>query len=138
MAISRLLRVGTLLAAVLILSGGIIYLVKKGSMPIDYATYREPQPMRGVHGFVHTIKHSEGGGWLAAGLMVLIMTPLLRVLLSTVLFIRRRDWTYAVLTFLVAILLLAGLCFGGAEADARRKPPSLDRLKGITLTVCPL
>ena len=111
-AISRLLRVGMLLAAVLILAGGIVYLVQKGSMPVDYASYREPQPIRGARGFVYTIRHSEGGGWLAAGLMVLVITPLARVLLSTVLFIRRRDWTYAVLTFLVAVHLLAGLWWG--------------------------
>ena len=49
------------------------------------------------------------GAWLlSAGLIILIMTPAARVILSIVEYIGARDWKFATLTAIVLIELLAG------------------------------
>jgi uncharacterized membrane protein len=49
------------------------------------------------------------GGWLLhAGVMILIMTPAARVILSIAEYVAARDWTFAALSTIVLIELLAG------------------------------
>jgi uncharacterized membrane protein len=55
---------------------------------------------------------ATGGGPLASvllniGIVVLLATPLARVVVSTVQYVRDRDWTFATLTFIVLLELVA-------------------------------
>ncbi|MGA2263303.1 MAG: DUF1634 domain-containing protein [Acidobacteriota bacterium] len=51
-------------------------------------------------------------GFLALGLLILIATPILRVLGSFAAFVHERDWRFAGITFLVLSVLFASLLFG--------------------------
>jgi uncharacterized membrane protein len=51
-------------------------------------------------------------GFLALGLLVLIATPILRVVGSIGAFLYERDWRYAAITSLVLAILLASLLLG--------------------------
>lgn len=53
-------------------------------------------------------------GFLALGLLVLIATPVLRVIGSIFAFIYERDWRYAGITFLVLVVVLVSLVLGQA------------------------
>ena len=44
---------------------------------------------------------------LNAGILVLLATPLARVIVSTVQYVRERDWAFATLTFVVLLELVA-------------------------------
>ena len=46
---------------------------------------------------------------LVAGVLTLIATPVARVLISSISYIRRRDWTFAVLTLIVLAELVASI-----------------------------
>jgi len=46
---------------------------------------------------------------LVAGVLTLIATPVARVLMSSIAYIRRRDWTFAVLTLIVLAELVASI-----------------------------
>lgn len=48
-------------------------------------------------------------GLLTAGVMILIATPVARVVISSLAFLRRRDWTFAVLTLIVLGELVASI-----------------------------
>ncbi|MGH7621340.1 MAG: DUF1634 domain-containing protein [Gemmatimonadaceae bacterium] len=48
------------------------------------------------------------------GLLLLILTPIVRVAFTLVAFVLQRDGTYIVVTAIVLALLLFGLVFGGA------------------------
>jgi uncharacterized membrane protein len=55
---------------------------------------------------------ANGGGAAASfllntGIIVLLATPLTRVVVSTVQYIRERDWKFATLTFIVLLELIA-------------------------------
>lgn len=47
-----------------------------------------------------------------AGLLVLIATPVLRVIVSMLVFVRQRDWAYVLLTLAVVVLLTVSFLMG--------------------------
>lgn len=47
------------------------------------------------------------------GLILLMATPFLRVILSVIIFAKRRDYVYTALTFAVLTILVVGLILGG-------------------------
>ncbi len=51
-------------------------------------------------------------GFLALGLLVLIATPILRVVGSMVAFVYERDWRFAGVTTLVLVVVLVSLVLG--------------------------
>ena len=55
-----------------------------------------------------------GGGWwtaalLKAGVVLLIATPIARVLISSIAYVRRRDWVFALLTAIVLAELVMSI-----------------------------
>jgi uncharacterized membrane protein len=55
----------------------------------------------------------QGKSIIEAGIYLLVLTPILRVAASFVLFTLERDWLYAVITLTVLILTIAGLLWIG-------------------------
>jgi uncharacterized membrane protein len=51
-------------------------------------------------------------GFLTLGLLVLVATPILRVIGSTLAFLYERDWRYAAITFLVLVVVSLSLLLG--------------------------
>lgn len=46
---------------------------------------------------------------LASGVVILVATPVARVLISSIAYVRRRDWTFAILTLIVLAELVASI-----------------------------
>ncbi|MCY6488864.1 DUF1634 domain-containing protein [Leptolyngbya sp. GGD] len=106
--ISNLLRYGVQLSSLIVLVGGILYLIHHHAEPVDYRVFQgEPVIYRSPSGVVQALLEGHRRGIIQLGLLVLIATPILRVLLSLVTFLRWRDYTYAAITFLV----LSGLIY---------------------------
>ena len=51
-------------------------------------------------------------GFLGLGVLLMILTPVTRVLLSILAYVRERDRTYVAITVLVFVTLLAGMVLG--------------------------
>jgi uncharacterized membrane protein len=51
-------------------------------------------------------------GFISLGLIVLILTPVMRVIGSVVVFVRERDWRYAGITLRVLVVILISLWVG--------------------------
>jgi uncharacterized membrane protein len=104
--LGNLLRAGVVLAAIVVLAGGLLYLVRHGSEKPDYRVFRgEPADLRSPSGIVVDAGKLKSRGIIQLGLLLLIATPVARVLFSAVGFARQRDWIYVGLTLVV----LAGL-----------------------------
>jgi uncharacterized membrane protein len=112
--LGRLLQVGVILAAVVVLGGGIIYLSKHGGEPVEFKVFRgEPIGLRRADEILRGGLSLQGRAIIQFGLLLLIATPIARVLLSVFTFIRQRDFTYVVITLIVLGLLLFSLLGGG-------------------------
>ncbi len=106
--LSNILKYGVLIASAIVLLGGILYLIRHGFEPADYHIFRgTPSEFRSVEGVINAILAGSRRGIIQLGLLVLIATPILRVVISLLAFIWRRDLIYIIVTSLV----LAGLTY---------------------------
>ena len=109
-----LLRSGVSLAASLVFIGGVVYLSRHDLPTINYRVFQgEPQEMRTVSGILREAGRFHGRGLIQLGLLLLIATPVARVLFSVVAFIYEKDWTYVAITMIVLALLCYSLFGGG-------------------------
>jgi len=105
-----LLRSGVILAASIVLAGGVVYLARHPFPVINYRVFQgEPQNLRTVSGIFSEAKAFHGRGLIQLGLLVLIATPIARVTFSVFAFFYQRDWKYVVFTLIVLGLLLYSL-----------------------------
>ena len=108
--LGNLLRVGVVIAALVIAAGGAVFLARHGTEPVEYARFRgEPAGLTHPVGIVREVFAWHGRAVIQFGLLLLIATPVLRVAFSVVGFLRERDWTYVVLTLVVLGVLLFSL-----------------------------
>ena len=104
-----LLRSGVLLAACIVLAGGAIYLARH-PRPSDYRVFHgEPENLRTISGIFSEAVAGHGRGLIQLGLLVLIATPISRVIFSVLAFLYQCDWKYVVFTLIVLGLLLYSL-----------------------------
>ena len=110
LALGRLLQAGVLLAAAVVLVGGLRYLVKYGITRAQYGTFLgEPADLSHVGGIVRAALELRGRGLIQLGLLLLIATPVARVAASLVAFLRQRDRIYTAVTAFVLLVLVASL-----------------------------
>jgi len=109
-ALAWLLQIGVGLAGFVVLIGGLRFLgIHWGEHP-QYGTFSgEPEDLSRVDGIVHAAVALRGRGLIQLGLLLLIATPVARVIFSLVTFVLERDRIYVILTAFVLLLLLASL-----------------------------
>ncbi len=112
--IGNLLRLGLVLSAVLVIFGATVYLARHGGEFISYSVFRgEPPNYRSLPGIVKEAVDFHGRGFILAGLILLIATPVARVAFSVLAFFRQRDFIYVFATLLVLGILFFSLFWGG-------------------------
>lgn len=108
--LGNLLRAGVLLSALVVLIGGVIYLLRHGRSPVDFGMFRgEPADLRNVRGIIGDTLALRGRGIIQFGLLLLIATPVARVAFSIFGFAEERDRMYVVFTVIVFSILLYSL-----------------------------
>jgi uncharacterized membrane protein len=111
-----LLRSGVISAAVIVLIGGILFLMRHKTPVTDYHIFSgEPSDLRTISGIFADVKAFRARGLIQLGLLVLIATPVARVIFSLFAFMYQKDWKYVVFTAIVLGLLLYSL-LGSAGA----------------------
>jgi uncharacterized membrane protein len=108
--VGNLLRVGVNVSALIILAGGVLFLVRHGTEPANYRIFRgEPSDLRQVRGIVRTALALRSRGIIQLGLLLLIATPIARVAFSLFGFVEEKDPMYMAFTTIVLIILLYSL-----------------------------
>jgi uncharacterized membrane protein len=111
--IGSLLRNGVILAAGVVLAGGIAYLIRHGGSRPNYLVFRgEPSDLHSISGILKGVFSLHSRSIIQFGLLLLIATPIARVVFSVLAFALERDWTYVVITLMVLAVLLFGLLSG--------------------------
>ncbi len=113
--LGNLLRTGVLLSAAVVLCGAGIYLARHAHEPANYRVFRgEPSDLRSISGILHSIVHERGRSLIQLGLLLLIATPIARVVFSIVGFAIERDRMYVAFTLIVLAVLLYSFLGSGA------------------------
>lgn len=108
--LGNLLRTGVILAFVVVLIGGAVYLLRHWhEVPRYEAFWSEPADLRSVLAIVKDVATLKGRSIIQFGILILIATPVARVGFSVFAFARQRDKTYVVVTLIVLSLLLYSL-----------------------------
>lgn len=112
--ISVTLRSGVAVAVVLGVVGGAMFLSHHGSDHMDFGTFLgEEIPYSTLGGIFERISGpNEGLGIAQIGVLCLLMTPITRVALSIVGFLRERDWIFTAISSAVLAILLFSLSMG--------------------------
>lgn len=108
--IGQLLRAGVLLAAALVLAGGVAFLIQHPGAQVDYRHFVAGGPdIRTVAGVTRSAFALDSRGIIQFGLLLLIATPVARVVMAVVGFGLERDWMYVVVSTIVLAVLLVSL-----------------------------
>jgi uncharacterized membrane protein len=108
--LGNVLRFGVLAAGLVVLVGAVLFLAHHGSEPPSFHVFRgEPTDLRSVGGIVRDSLDLRGRGLIQLGLLLLIATPIARVVMSAVLFTAEHDWRYVMFTLIVLTVLMCSL-----------------------------
>jgi uncharacterized membrane protein len=114
MILGALLRTGVALAAAVVAIGAVVYLARHAHEVAGYGIFHgQPDSLKSLSAIAQAALGGSGSAIIQLGLLLLIATPIARVLFSAVAFVMERDYLYVFTTAIVLAVLLYSL-FGSA------------------------
>jgi len=114
LVLSRTLRVGVVLAVTAGVIGAVLYLSAGAMAPVEFHEFKGDgvlfahpgEVLRNAFTSESISLQARGASIAELGIFALILTPILRVVLSFVGFLRERDWIYVGITSIVLASLM--------------------------------
>jgi uncharacterized membrane protein len=100
-AVGVVLQVGVVGAAIITAIGGVLLLRSHGADVPEFSRFAGPSPSSAVAGALRGAVRGDAASLIQTGLLVLVATPVARVVMLFVGFIRERLWLYVVLSAIV-------------------------------------
>ena len=111
--IGSLLRWGVIISMLVVFAGGWVYLYRHGHEKASYHTFNgEPSFLKNLKGILQGVLLFKGRAIIQTGILLLIATPIARVLLSIFSFLLEKDYLYVVITFIVLGIILFSMLSG--------------------------
>jgi uncharacterized membrane protein len=106
----RLLQAGILIASAVVLIGGILYVRTHSGVPVDYRSFSsEPASLRHPGPLLRMVATGDAAAIVQLGVLLLIATPIARVVFAVVGFAVERDRLYVAISLVVLAVLMVGL-----------------------------
>ena len=113
-SVSRMLRIGVSVSAAVVFAGGVMLLRQQSIAPAGYRVFHLEGPaFRLFPDILLGSWHGEAGSIVQLGMLLLIATPVGRVILCIIGFARQRDATYIAISSAVLLILIYSLTRGG-------------------------
>jgi uncharacterized membrane protein len=114
--VGKLLRFGVITASLVVLLGGILFLVQNGTQGRpDYHIFKgEENSYITFYGIFMGIFSFKPMAIIQFGVLLLIITPIMRIVFSLFAFALEKDKLYVVITLIVLAIIL-GSTFGGLK-----------------------
>ena len=111
--IGTLLRTGVFISAAVVFIGAIFFFYQHLDTPLTFSVFSgEPHILRNVFSITSSAWHLSGRSIIQFGIILLIATPIARVLFSLIAFYLERDWMYVFLTVIVFCILVYSISGG--------------------------
>jgi uncharacterized membrane protein len=108
--IGILLRIGVYSSAAVVVIGGTLYLIQDGGSAPSFHPFRgAPDGLSSIRAIVSGAMHGHALALIQFGLLMLIATPVARVVFSVVAFLVERDYLYVAISAIVLAVLLYSL-----------------------------
>jgi uncharacterized membrane protein len=108
--IGLMLRIGVSVSAAVVFLGGVLYLIREPILP-DYVRFHADR-LRTVASVLHGVGRFDASSVIQLGMLLLIATPVARVVFCVVGFARQRDRLYVAVSGLVLAILVYSLMSG--------------------------
>ena len=106
-AISRMLRAGVSLAALVVLVGWILYLWQAHGVVPDYLHFHGiPSPADRLTPVLEGARHLDSRSIIRLGILLLVATPIMRVAFCVYSFAAQKDKLYVAVSLIVLTVLL--------------------------------
>ena len=103
----RLLQAGVLLASAVVLLGGVLYLRFNANHPANFRTFSgEPANLRHPTAMMHLLARGNPAAIIQFGILLLIATPIARVVFAVLGFAIERDRLYVAVSLIVLAILM--------------------------------
>ncbi|WP_264529930.1 DUF1634 domain-containing protein [Flavobacterium sp. N502540] len=112
--IGNLLRYGVWISLSVAFIGGIVYLMHHHADIEDYSVFHENDRniFEVISAIYQGVIQGNGESLIFFGIILLFLTPVLRVLLSLFSFLLEKDYLYVGITLIVIIIILISVSFG--------------------------
>ncbi|MEO8415329.1 MAG: DUF1634 domain-containing protein [Ginsengibacter sp.] len=106
----NMLRYGVLISGLFVLTGAVIYLVQHGSEKPVYQLFSgEPLRFTNLKLIIENAWRGQARSIIQLGLLLLIATPIARIIFSIVGFLMEKDYLYVIITTTVLAIIIASL-----------------------------
>ena len=113
--IGWVLRAGVFISMLIVFFGGVIYLYRHGHTIANYHEFKGvPDFVHSPGGIINGMLTLRGRAIIQAGIVLLIATPIIRVVFSAVGFILEKDHLYTGITFIVLLVIIISALSGHA------------------------
>ena len=110
----RLLQVGVLLAASVVMVGGVIYVIAHAGESSNYRVFlAKPVALRHPAALLNGIVRGDASAVIELGILLLVATPICRVIFAVIAFAIERDRLYVAISLTVLAVLLFGMLRAG-------------------------
>lgn len=112
--IGNLLRYGVWISLSVAFIGGIVYLLHHSADIEDYSVFHENDRniFEVISAIYQGVMQGNGESLIFFGIILLFLTPVLRVLLSLFSFLLEKDYLYVGITLIVIVIILISVSFG--------------------------
>jgi uncharacterized membrane protein len=108
--LGTLLRYGVIAAMLIVFIGGVVYLISNQSVAADYDRFDAGKSgLSSVSAIISGLARFDGAAIIQFGTLLLIFTPVARVVFSIFSFLIERDYLYVVIGLLVLLVILISL-----------------------------
>ena len=113
-SVGNLLRLGVILSVTTSLIGFIKLYLEGFEMPKNYDQLGIPSE-NVWQSFWNSLKHFEGMGIIQLGILLLILTPLMRIIFALIGYLKEKDYTYVVISLIVLGIMFVSFISGYAH-----------------------
>jgi len=111
--IGHVLRWGTIVSIAVVFFGGIFFIYRHGHSIPDYKTFKGiPVFLQQPAALVAAALNFKGQAIIQLGVILLIATPILRVVFSTIGFVLEKDYLYVAISLLVLLIIFSSMMSG--------------------------
>lgn len=112
---ATLLQSGVIVSGFAVLVGGVLYVLRYARVPVNYDVFApERASLRSLTAVGQSALHGDGRAIIQCGLLLLVGTPVARVLFSIIAFELEKDRLYVALTVIVFLILMYSLLSGAS------------------------
>lgn len=108
--LGTLLRVGVIVSTAVVLLGGIIFLTNQGNQTVSFSEFKpEKVKFSSVAEILSGLKTFDGLAIIQFGVLLLIFTPIARVVFSIFSFLMEKDYMYVLIGIIVLCVIITSL-----------------------------